>query len=552
MGGYGSKNRQKSRGVAVVVALAFVVGLGLLFAHLGQQKTAAEEFFASAGRAILSGDYVPMRDTVKVLGQQLADDDRAPGALLALDVRAELATSLLYTGSQRQRERASQLLALARQRAPENLEVRITEAFVEASLGDPAIASDLLSDPALSARFPEWRKIAQAEADLRRGAAVDAAELAAGATTGLARVWALRVAWAQGETDVVSSLAAAVLADSPDNPYASTLLLLSSARIEGDGEATERLADLLRSGAKIPAVLGSMVAIDLTRLMRRQGDGDGAAELLLNLVEQDPESLVLQAELARSERFLAHFSVAFDRADKALRASSADGDLLSEMSAALFFRDSAAKIESRLRPIPDAQQGTAGVRRARALVALLRGNPESAVEQLESTRHLGQPGDAELWLAEAHLQNGSPERALTEARRGKELLSGAYGAPSHATVVADLYVGLALRASGDSHAAGQLIEATYVRPYQTPWAAWLYGRFLEAEGATRKAKDLYLLACHHGQDFALSCYDLSRIYRSLRLDSVERSTQRKARELYLRTAPEGVHAVEVRAALSGE
>ena len=68
----------------------------------------------------------------------------------------------------------------------------------------------------------------------------------------------------------------------------------------------------------------------------------------------------------------------------------------------------------------------------------------------------------------------------------------------------------------------------------------------------RKAKDLYLLACHHGQDFALSCYDLSRIYQYLRLDSVERSTQRKARELYLRTAPEGVHAVEVRAALGGE
>ena len=197
-----------------------------------------------------------------------------------------------------------------------------------------------------------------------------------------------------------------------------------------------------------------MMAIDLTRLMRRQGDGKAAGELLLSLVEQDPESLVLQAELARSERFLSHFSVSFDRADKALRSSPADGDLLSEMSAALFFRDSAEKIESRLRPIPDAQQATGGVRRARGLVALLRGNPEAAVEQLASTRHLGQPGDAELWLAEAHLQNGSPERALTEARRAKELLSGAYGSPSHATVVADLYVGLALRASGNSQAAG--------------------------------------------------------------------------------------------------
>ena len=156
--------------------------------------------------------------------------------MLGLDVRSELAISLLYTGSQRQRERSTQLLALAKQRAPGDLEVRITEAFVEASLGDPAIATESLNDPLLSARFPEWRKIAQAEADLRRGVEVDAAELLAGATTGLVRVWALRIAWAQGDTALVSRLASAVLADSPDNQYASTLLLLASARIEGDGK----------------------------------------------------------------------------------------------------------------------------------------------------------------------------------------------------------------------------------------------------------------------------------------------------------------------------
>ena len=65
MGGYGSKNRRKSRVVVVTVAVVFLVGLGLLFSHLGKQKIAREEFFASAGRAVLSGDYVPMRDIVK-------------------------------------------------------------------------------------------------------------------------------------------------------------------------------------------------------------------------------------------------------------------------------------------------------------------------------------------------------------------------------------------------------------------------------------------------------------------------------------------------------
>ena len=37
MGGYGSQNRRKSRGVAVAVAVALVVGLGLFFAHLGRK-----------------------------------------------------------------------------------------------------------------------------------------------------------------------------------------------------------------------------------------------------------------------------------------------------------------------------------------------------------------------------------------------------------------------------------------------------------------------------------------------------------------------------------
>jgi len=550
MPGYGSQKRRNQRLVAVGVAVTLLVVLGVLFARLSQQRSDAEQLFVVTGQAVLSGDYVPMRDSVKTLGQQLAADDRAPGSLLALDVRAELAVSLLYTGSLRQRERAVQLLALAKQRAPQDPEVWITEAFVEASLGDPAIASELLRGPQLSGRFPQWERIAQAEADRRRGVAVDAQALAAGATTGLLRVWALRIAWAQGDVEAVGSLSALVLSDSPGNTYASTLSLLAAARLDGDGEATDRLSALLSSGAQIPAVLGSLAAIDLTRLMRRQGDGAAAGALLLDLAEQDPESLVLQAELARSERFLSHFGVAFDRADKALRASPADGDLLAEMSAALFFRDSAEKIESRLRSIPDAQQNTGGVRRARALAALLRGDPGAAIEGLSSTRHLGQPGDAELWLAEAHLQADNAEEALREARRARELLVLAYGAPSHATVIADLYVGLSLQGLGQTRPARAVMESAYVRPYQTPWAAWLYGRFLENEGAARKAKDLYLLACHHGQDFALSCYSLSRIYQSLRLDAVERSTQRKARELYLRTSPSGVHAVEVRAALS--
>ena len=550
MGGYHGQSGSNRKLLATGLAAIFLVVLGFVFSELGKRKSAADALFAERSRSILSGDYAAMRDAVKGLGQQVAEDDRAPSAVLALDARAEVALSLLYTGSVRQRERAGRLLDLAKSRAtPADLEVKITEAFVEGSIGDPAVAADLLGDATLRARYPKWSRISQAESDLRRGVAVDPRELASAGIGGLPGVWAIRIAWAQGDAELVRNLATQVLADNPSNPYAETLLLLSSARIERDGAALASLRDLLESGVQLPAVLGSLVVVDLTRMLRREGQEEEAAQLLLSLAEQDPESQALQAEIARTERFKSHFGVAFDQADKALRASPADPGLLAEMAAALFFRDAAEKIESRLRPIPEDQHKTDGVRRARAIATLLKGNPAGAIEDLSSTRHLGPPGDGELWLSEAFLRSGQADEALAEARRARSFLARVYGEPSHETTIAALYEGLALQAQGQKKAAARLVRASYVRPYQTPWAAWLYGRYLASEGKTRAAKDLFLLACHHGQDFALSCYDLSQIYQSMRLDEVERSIQRKARELYLRTAPEGVHAVEVREAL---
>lgn len=551
MGDYPNSRQRSLRLQAVVVAGLLVAGLGAFFYQLGEKKKADASFYAGHELALMTGDYVPLRDSVKALGVALASDERAPGWLLALDARAELVVSLLYTGSLRQRQRSGELIELALERAPQDVDVLLSQALWEACLGNPSAALASLDSGALGTIHPTWAAVIRAEAKLRSGAEVDAKELVRSAGTDLGRVWALRVAWAQGDPAVVGDVAAVVLSAAPSNPYAGTLSLLASVRLEPRGEAVEQLRGLLQGEVQLPAVLGSLVAVDLSRLMRREGQAKEADQLLLELADQDPESYVLQAELARLERFRAHFGVAFDRADKALRSNPGDAELLAEMAAALWFRDSAAKIESRLSLVPEALKETDGVRRGEAIAALLIGDTERAIAGLESTRHLGQPGDVELWLAHAQLEAGRPKEALDEARSAVQLLGLAYGEPSHAVTIARLYEGLAMQASGDRGAGGQILEAAYVAPYQTPWAAWLYGRSLSEPAERRKAKDLYLLACHHGQDFALPCWELSQIYQSMRLDTVEQSTLQRVRELYLRRSPEGVHADQVRKALEG-
>ena len=549
MSGYHRRGTGSNRILATGVAALLLTALGLVFNHLGQQATEAELVLLRAERGLLTGDYQPMRDAVETLGERLADDERAPASLRALDARAELIVSLLYTGSQRQRERARLLLEDAKVEEPLAPTVLITEALVEATIGDPSIAATILDSDELKARYPEWARVATAASSLRRGERVDAAALAVESDSGLGKVWAVRTAWQQGDAEAIELLCKQVAADKPNNTYVDLIAALAASRLDSDQAGLERLKGLIGGGQEIPAVLAGYLVIDLTRAMRREGEADAAAELLQSAVDQDSESLLLQAERAREARFRAHFGVAFDIADKGLRVDAADSGLLAELAGALYFRDSTEKLETRLRPIPDALQDTDGVVRARALGQLLAGQHQQALTALEATRHVGQPGDTELWIAEAHLRLGQAERALREAHKARHLLVEAYGEESYATAIARLYEALAVQGMGDTQEARRLADEAYAPPYQTPWAAWLYGRLLEGEGETREAKDLYLKACHHGQDFALSCYELSRIYRTMKLDAVAKRTQKKAQERYLQLSPKGVHAVEIGAAL---
>ena len=408
MSGYHRRGTGSNRILATGVAALLLTALGLVFNHLGQQATEAELVLLRAERGLLTGDYQPMRDAVETLGERLADDERAPASLRALDARAELVVSLLYTGSQRQRERARLLLEDAKVEEPLAPTVLITEALVEATIGDPSIAATILDSDELKARYPEWARVATAASSLRRGERVDAAALAAESASGLGKVWAVRTAWQQGDAEAIELLCKQVASDKPNNTYVDLIAALAASRLDSDQAGLERLKGLIGGGHEIPAVLAGYLVIDLTRAMRREGEVDAAAELLQSAVDQDSESLLLQAERAREARFRAHFGVAFDIADKGLRVDAADSGLLAELAGALFFRDSSEKLETRLRPIPDALQDTDGVVRARALGQLLAGQHQQALTALEATRHVGQPGDTELWIAEAHLRLGQP------------------------------------------------------------------------------------------------------------------------------------------------
>ena len=226
MGGYSRRRRNKQKLLATGVAALALGLLGGLFHYLGEQQTENERLLLQAERAILTGDYTPMRDSVELLGQMLAADDRAAADLRALDARAELAVSLLYTGSLRQRERARSLLEDAKSDSASSPQVLITEAFLEATIGDPSIASSILESDELTARYPEWARVSNAAAALRRGDAVDAVTLATNGQSGLAKVWAVRTVWQQGDAETIELLAKRVLDVKPGNVYVEFLKTL--------------------------------------------------------------------------------------------------------------------------------------------------------------------------------------------------------------------------------------------------------------------------------------------------------------------------------------
>jgi len=543
------KRRRRNRLRAVVAAVAVLAALGGWFFYTGQKKAKREKTMAELEALVARADFGSLKEASARATQEYNDDLKASPDLLAVDVRAQVLLFVIYTGDDSRRTKARQSLAEAQERAETEPPTALAEALFEAALGSPEAALQLLDGGGVGDFGPDWQAIARAEALLRKGDLTGAAAAVDGRSSPVARTWAIRVAWRTGQLDTVLEQAEAIIAQVPQHQYATVMVELVKARRSADDSALDRLGAMLEHGEPLSALNAALVTVETARLMRRTGRAQQADELLERFLAEDQGSLPLQEEYARVQRYRGLFGAARSRADKALRSRADDPGLLAEMAQAAFFNDANTFVRDRLRQVPSGSENSDGVVRATALAMLLEGGSAVAIRDLKATRHLGMPGETELWLTEALLRANKPEEARQEASRAVELMISSSGEGTNEVAIARMYEGLATAKAGDVEGGRAIMDAAFVEPHRTPWGAWLFGRFHEAAEDDMSAKNAYLLACHNGQDFALSCYDLARIYDSLPASRLHRATQKDAREHYLRTSPRGWHADEVKAAL---
>lgn len=541
--------RRRNRVKAIVAAVAVVALVGYFLFNMGREKAQAEATQARLERLLASGDLEPLKTAALEAGAILEQDASASASIASVDSRAQLLVWMLYTGVENQRFRARQSLDLALERGPVDPATLAAQALYEAICGNADVAIDVLDGGGIGGELPDWQAMARGEALLRKGDLEGAAAALGSVTTPVGRLWAIRVAWRQGDMETADRQAQAILAAVPGHASGAVAAQLVAARRQGGPEAVERLAALLEGDTPLSARDAALVTVELSRQLRRTGQIEKADQLLERYLEKDETSLELQREYARVQRFQGLFGAARIRADKALRSRPDDPELLAELAQAAFFNDSSAMIRDRVRSAPEGSEQSDGVVRALAIASLVEGNTAIALEGLLATRHIGLPGETELWLAETYLRAGQPEQARQEAARAAELLIPATGEGSREVAMARMYEGLAMAMSGEIEPGRELLDRAFVDPNMTPWGAWVFARFHESAQDQVSAKNAYLLACHNGQDFALSCLDLGRIYDALLGSAVHRRTQQEAREHYLRTSPKGWHASDVRNAL---
>ena len=544
---YLAAQRRKSQLRALILAVLVLVAVGGFFWKQGQEASRVDALVAQGEASIASADFDSLKSTVRAAGQELNENSRASATVLAVDARAELLIHVLYTGVRYQRQRAEEMVEIAEERDAVHPAVRLTRAMVEACVGNPQTALSGLEGAPFPPLLADQVAAARAEALMRTGDLPGAQASLRGASTGIGHTWAARVAWRAGDLDQVLASTQKALAASPDNAAASILSQLATSR-RATAEEAEAQLRALAGGSALSALHAADVAVELSRVLRRAGKVDQADELLEGAAESDESSVVLRAELSRVKRFQGSFGAARTLADKGLRAGPDDPVLLAEFAQAAFFNDAADTIEDRARRVPKGSEDSAGVRRANALAALVRGKGGQAIAGLEATRQLGAAGETDLWLAEAWLRSDNPQKALEAARRARLLLSDAMGRESREVAVAVMYEALSLASSGAAEEAEPLLAEAWTSQNQTPWTAWVYGRYHRVVGNDADARTALLLACHKGQDFALSCLDAADVYESAPGERGQ-ATLKELRRHYLRTSPKGWHAEAVRTEL---
>ncbi len=544
------KQQQLRTRIAAALILAVLGGGGWFFSRFSAQK-AADELRLSAESKLLRGDFQSLNAAAKEVLEAIAEDERAPAEFLVLDAQAELLLYSLYTDQHSQLAHARELIDTAETRDPGAARTKLGKALAEAIAGSPDEALAMAAD-GFEGLEPAWARLVSAEAEHRKGRFVEAARALDGCNAPLCMAWGARSAWLAGDVDRAADGAARLETAAPGHEVARAVGGLAAARKTADAESESALGALLEQGEPLPSPLAALVSVDLARLLSRTSGPKRAEEFLTAALTADEASPILAAEFARMRRFQGSFGAAKIRADKALRSRSAEPTLLGEMAASSFFNDDSAFIRDRVSRVPKGAEESDGVKRALAFADLVDGVAGNALPAFLSTRHLAAPGETDLWLAWTHLKLRDFEASAKAAAAAREQFVAAMGEGTPEVASAALIEAQALirgEIVGGAETAQELLDSHYSDAGITPWTAWLYGQVHEARDNPRGAKDAYLLACHNGQDFALSCYDLARIYDVLSMDALARRTQKEARRHYLRTAPKGRHAGEVRAAL---
>jgi|GEM_PF-1899873 len=547
---YIAAQRRSSR-IRALIGLVLVIAVaGAALFQMGRKRAAVAALTLQTETLSATGAYGDLRDASQLASAAASKDELAPATYFVQGMKAELALWSLYVGAQSLSAKAQQMMEAAQVRGPEEPSTHFAEALWEAVRGDPALALALLDGGTVGTTTP-WHSVARAEALLRSGDLAGARGALDGCDSGLCKAWSGRIAMDIGDWSAAKATGDALVGMRAGHELGRTAQVLSSARALDPDARIERLQGYMEE-TDLPPLLLARVVVDLSRALRRAEGPKRADELLERALSNTPDASLLAREVARSKRFQGYFGAAWTGADKALRSKPGDPGLLTEMSASLFFNDAAELLEGRLEPAQ--KRGTAGdgVRRVEAVIALIKGLNDQAIEGLQATSHLGEPGDTQLFLAEAYLRAKRWDDAATAARKAQEPLKGTFGEGSRELAIARMYEGVAVGLGGDDEAAGVILEGAYTKDVRTVWGAWLYGRYHQGAGRTRDAKDAFLLACHNGQDFAQACLALADIYDTMEMDGAMKRTQSEARKSYVRTSPKGWNVQRVRTALGKE
>jgi len=361
-------------------ALVFLVGLARL--ELARQDPAAAERYLTQAVTANPGDIQP-----KLL-------------LAAFQLR------------QGDPERALEILAEARTLAPNDLNRLGLQAEAELALKRYEAARDTLTELdrlkpdqtrvllALASAEAGLGRLEQAEGVLKRVLATDAQSVAA--LNALARLAIARQSFDEA-TSRIDALQDIVGADE------SSVLLLRGALAEAQGNMAAAAAVYERLFANTP---GAQTALLLSRARLKNGDGDGARDVLVDWLESNPEDQSVRFELAQFYLNTGRHDEAIAQYEQVLEKSAGNPVVLNNLAWLLQERDLAQAVEY-ARQAHLAAPKSADIADTLAVILARSGETLEARRMIDLALDLD-ADNASLLFHKAQILEQAGERALAE------------------------------------------------------------------------------------------------------------------------------------------